>query len=290
MHVIHGGPTPTSYGYYVSGGTGSDCGTHILSGFDFTGDGGDDVVVNCGTVGLSVITLSAIPTTYGGAYSSWDSHSYYDLSGTQPFAMDIAGVDHNADGVGDLVIMDPSGTSVNVWYLEGPTPSTGYVAWHYDDTATITGVSELTGEGVGDLDGDGYHDVAISESAAATTWIYNGNYGGTPYSSGASVSIGVFAENQAVGDFDGDGHDDLVLGDPSGSGTVYLYYGPLVSGSFTASDADGDITGDGDAFGVSLEAGDADNDGHDDLLVGAEDDDSAGSGYGAVFLFYGGSL
>jgi hypothetical protein len=103
------------------------------------------------------------------------------------------------------------------------------------------------------------------------------------------VSIGVFAENQAVGDFDGDGHDDLVLGDPSGSGTVYLYYGPLVSGSFTASDADGDITGDGDAFGVSLEAGDADADGCDDLVIGADGDDTVGSGAGAAFLFFGGT-
>jgi hypothetical protein len=289
MHFIHGGPTPTTYGYFVSGHSGSDCGTHILSGFDFTGDGGDDVAVNCGTVGSSVYMLSSIPATYGGQYSTHRSFFYYDLSGTQPFAMDIAGVDHNADGVADLVVMDPSGSSVNVWYLEGPTPSTGYVGWHYDDIATITGVSDLTGEGVGDLDGDGYEDVAISESAAATTWIYNGNYGGTPYSSGASVSIGVFAESQAVGDFDGDGHDDLVLGDPSGSGTVYLYYGPLISGSFAASDADADIIGDGDAFGASLEVGDVDADGCDDLVIGADGDDTVGSGAGAAFLFFGGT-
>ena len=97
------------------------------------------------------------------------------------------------------------------------------------------------------------------------------------------------AESMAGGDLDGDGWNDIVLADPSGNGTAYLFYGPLVSGSYAASDADGTISGDGDGFGVSLEVGDVDGDGNDDVLIGAEDDDTAGSGYGAAFLFYGGS-
>ncbi len=288
MHIINGGPTPASRGYYVSGGSGSDCASHILTGFDFTGDGGDDVAVNCGTVGSSIFGLSSIPITSGGQYSSWDSFYYYDFSG--PFAVDIAGADMDADGTDDLIVLDPNGSSLNLWLIEGPLgTSTGYIAWQYDDTTTISGYTDAAGDGVGDLDGDGRDDVAISEASAATTWVYNGNSGGTPFSSGASVSFVVGAESMAGGDLDGDGWNDIVLADPSGTGTAYLFYGPLVSGSYAASDADGTISGDGDAFGVSLEVGDVDNDGNDDVLIGAEDDDTAGSGYGAAFLFYGGS-
>ena len=288
MHIINGGPTPASRGYYLTGGSGSDCGSTILTGFDFTGDGGDDVAVNCGTVGSAVYGLSAIPASSGGQYSSYDSFYYYDYSG--PFAVDIAGADMDADGTDDMIVLDPNGSSLVLWLLEGPLgTSTGLISWQYDDTATISGYTDAAGEGVGDLDGDGRDDVAISEASAATTWVYNGNSGGTPFSSGASVSFAVGAESMAGGDLDGDGWNDLVLADPTGTGTAYLFYGPLVTGSYAASDADGTISGDGDAFGVSLVVGDVDNDGNDDVLIGAVDDDTAGSGYGAAFLFYGGS-
>jgi hypothetical protein len=71
-----------------------------------------------------------------------------------------------------------------------------------------------------------------------------------------------------VGDVDGDGHDDFAIGSPgtnSYSGSVTLY-----SGATTAALSTWTGGASGDRFGAALAgAGDIDNDGFDDVLVGA---------------------
>jgi hypothetical protein len=96
----------------------------------------------------------------------------------------------------------------------------------------------------------------------------------------------------SAGNFNGDSYDDVIIGAPNyGSyvGRAFIYYGG--SGTFNE---DYDVTFDGedwyDEFGYSVSnAGDVDNDGYGDVVVGARWNDAGGFNTGRVYIYYGAS-
>ena len=90
--------------------------------------------------------------------------------------------------------------------------------------------------------------------------------------------------------FNDDGIQDLAIGYTeydSYKGEDIIDYGPV--GSIMASDAV--ITGvSSDYLGSSIAAGDLDNDGIDDLAIGAYNNSEGGTGAGAVYVFLGGGI
>ena len=103
-----------------------------------------------------------------------------------------------------------------------------------------------------------------------------------------------FGTALAAGDFDGDGWDDLAIGSPFESGAQgivnVIYGGPggLTSeGNQTWEQGVDGIDGNterGDSFGFALAADDFNNDGFDDLAIGAPGEDDA---RGIVHIIYG---
>jgi hypothetical protein len=170
----------------------------------------------------------------------------------------------------------------------------------------------------GDFDGDGLCDVAASSTQLGSdgmVFIYKGqlpdgitNGGLTQLpvriiSDWPENTNGQFARRMATGDVNGDGLDDLLVArhgdDPAGigsnAGSAWVYLGgPLNADPATdvmaISEADWVVRGDqaNDNFAIGVSVGDVNNDGVDDVLVGAWFDELAGQPTtGTLHVYYG---
>ena len=157
----------------------------------------------------------------------------------------------------------------------------------------------------GDLNGDGYADVAMGEDMAddaygiCTIWM-----GGNPMDTSPAYIIhggfwwlqAHFGYDVSTGDVNGDGYDDLAVGayysaqrpGEFGTGRVYMYHGG--PGFDTIPDVTllGGHEGEYEGFGIGVSAeGDFDHDGFHDLYVGAWCYGS--DGRGRMYAYYGGN-
>ena len=151
----------------------------------------------------------------------------------------------------------------------------------------------------GDTDGDGHDDFLVGNlgdmtgtSTVGAAWLVLGPSSGRQVLSDAHATLrGTHADGQAGtalagdGDADGDGLSDVLVGAPYAS-QAHLFYGPITgSMSLTAAnltmtgEASSDYAGHALAFG-----GDLDNNGTDDILVGAYGDETSGHLGGAAYV------
>jgi len=224
------------------------------------------------------------------------------------------GGDLNGDGLADYFlgapVFDSQSTAARRGYVYfGRASAPGYIG-----TANV--ILEAPSDGLGfgtsvsmdgDLDADGFSDLAIgfpaatdgSQQSAPAVYVYRGSASWTsPRTSSDSIiqapyaGLGFFGAAIVIADLDDDGYDDLVVGSPikshpeQGEGGLDLFRGrPELPATITTSDVEFDHPGDriDGMFGRCLAAGDANGDGLVDLLAGAstKDDD------GEMFLFFG---
>jgi len=172
--------------------------------------------------------------------------------------------------------------------------------------------------GIGDLDGDGFLDLAVGapqdddgDTDRGAVWILFLNADGTvrnerKISNRRGGFSGDLDDNDRfggavanIGDLDGDGVTDLAVGaiqDDDGAnnaGAVWILFmradGSVASNrkiSDTRGGFEGDLDSD-DHFGSAVAGiGDLDNDGIPDIAVGADQDDDGGPDRGAVWVLF----
>ncbi|NER28753.1 MAG: hypothetical protein F6J89_14230 [Symploca sp. SIO1C4] len=269
-------------GFVINGvDAGDNSGFSVSAAGDINNDGINDLIIGAPfakpngevAVGASYVVFGGTGVGTGGTFelSELDGSNGFAINGTN--ANDFSGLsvsaagDINNDGIDDLIIGTP-GAGNNDQAFAGAS----YVV--FGGTSVGAGGS-----------------LELSELDGSNGFIINGV---NAYDfSGSSVS--------AVGDINGDEFDDLIIGakgfDPNGqvfAGASYVVFGGNgidTSGTFELSDLDGSngfVIHGMDAYdysGLSVKAaGDINNDGIDDLIIGApgadpDDKSFAGESY-----------
>ncbi|MBP8915223.1 MAG: FG-GAP repeat protein, partial [Chitinophagales bacterium] len=180
------------------------------------------------------------------------------------------------------------------------------IEWIYGGVIQSDQSNSLFGMAVGsgDLNGDGYSDLIAAkkkysngETSEGALYVYNGSSSGLIMIPSAILEINQASAElggaiNANGDFNGDGYDDLVAsaleGDngQSNEGLVYIFNGSATGVSLTPSLLL-EMNQASSNFGVGISNADINNDGYDDLIVGANEFDDGSTNEGEVFVYLG---
>jgi FG-GAP-like repeat len=240
-------------------------GTTVASAGDVDGDGLPDWLVGTRYGALLFLSVEA----------GLDHALDHVLAGPGSGGESVAGgVDFNGDGFADVAV-GSGNVGVNIYLGRGTSLAAGA-------SVTIPGTGGVAA--AGDVNGDGYSDLLVAVPGGAVAVHAGGprglsssalvtlrDPGGTPLGDALGLSM------SSAGDVNGDGFDDIILGAPA-AGKVLLFLGGRRG---PAASPEATLTGPaGSHFGAAVAGvGDVDDDGFDDVVVGAP-----GAAEAVVFL------
>lgn len=235
----------------------------------------------CSSICLLQSTLSA---QVGGRVGQLREFLPPQTSSNQWFASDVAAAgDVNADGFADILVSHHGGGGA--WIYSGLDGSTLRFLQHPGATSYFGG----TVAGVGDLNGDGHADVAVSDYAANTVYLISGADAAVLHTLHEPQPVSSFGLSLAgLDDVTGDGVPDIIVGAEqtstagnSFSGSVHLYSGATGA---QVMRLDGAIPY--EKLGAEVaSAGDVDGDGVTDFLVISHKDSQPSGEFGSVRVF-----
>ncbi len=262
-------------------------GISVSGAGDVNGDGYADLAVGA----TEVSTLTGRAYVYLGSASGLGPSPATSLAGLDGefgqfgFSVSSAG-DVNGDGYADLAVGAPNASSRTgrAYFYLGSASGLGTIpATSLSGPDGAGGYFGISVGGAGDVNGDGYADLAVGEMAASSNtgraYVYLGSASGLSAApptilTGPDGEEGFFGNSVAgAGDVDADGYADLAVGAYGASartGSAYVYLGSASGpGASPAASLTGPDGADGNFGGSVSSAGDVNGDGYADLGVGA---------------------
>lgn len=304
-YVYHGsssGLSSTPAWMAIGEAAGNKFGVSIHSAGDVNGDGYSDVAVGA----PAYLSNTGRAYVYQGSSSGLSTTPAWTVTGENNDDLfstytGLAG-DIDGDGYSDVIISAPgypSGNSQGKAYAYHGSSSGLSVTPTWTDSGENNGDQFGTGAcAAGDVNGDGYSDVAVGAPGYATstgrTYVYHGSSTGLSTTS-AWTATGENTDTQfgfsvsTAGDANGDGFADIIIGAPAfaNQGKGYVYYGSLAGLSVAAEwTATGENSGDQYGFSVAT-AGDINGNGVSDIVIGAPTFDGGHADEGKAYVYYG---
>ncbi len=275
-------------------------GNSVAGGGDVNADGYDDVVVGCYRCSNGQSHEGRVFVYFGSASGLATSPAWTverDVADAQfGYSVAITG-DVNGDGKADVIVGCPNcsdgvhtGDGLAIIYYN-PGTEIRVLTGGRDGAAFGTSVASA-----GDTDGDGYADVIVGapgwsngQTNEGAFFVYPGSNTGVAGAALLSVESNVANAKLGIsvasaGDTNGDGYADIIVGasgytnDTALEGRAYVYYGSATGPTGTPWITEGNNLGSDYGFSVSG-AGDVNGDGYADVIVGADQYQSAGRAY-----------
>ncbi len=288
--VLKNNQTESSFGWTVS------------SAGDVNGDGFDDVLV--GDPNYDKQFDEGAVVIYHGSQQGVSTTAAITLEGNQQgeefgLSLGCAG-DVNADGFDDIIVGVP--------FHSNGQGSEGAALIFHGSIAGITNVpttleNNVSGtrmgysvSSVGDLNADGFNDIAVgcaaTDEGVGAALIYYGSAAGISNNSSKTTLTAeepsYFGNSvSGAGDYNGDGYSDLIVGamnySPTKNGAAFMFFGSPTGVTLTSSlKFESSVIN--SQLGISVAfAGDVNGDSYSDILIGAPLYNSKGS----AFIFKG---
>ena len=201
-------------------------------------------------------TFTVSQATVSGSFTAALGSPY--VVGSRP-QFSVVG-DFNGDGIPDLAVSNGFGSNVTVLLGNG---SGGFTA--ATEQSICGGLYAYPiGIAVGDFNGDGKQDLAVTNEGGSNVSVLLGNgLGGFTQASGSPIAVGSDPWNIAVGDFNGDGSQDLAVANYLDSTVTVL----LGNGSGGFTQATGSLVREWPRRATWVVAGDVNGDGIQDLAT-----------------------